>query len=123
MATKKPNALEALLSANPDVKETVYIKRLDADFVIKALEQDELTSAQEQATYDGVTNETEMNNLIIATSCVEPNFGDEALLKHYGAAEAGDCVKKALKVGEIAVLSQKILEVSGFDTTLTQAKK
>jgi len=123
MATKKSNALEALLSANPDVKESVYIKRLDTNFVIKALDQDELTSAQEQATYDGVTNETELNNLIIATSCVEPDFSNDVLLKHYGAAEAGDCVKKALKVGEIVVLSQKILEVSGFDTTLNQAKK
>jgi hypothetical protein len=123
MATKKPSALEALLSANPDVRENVTIKRLGVDFVIKALDQDELTSAQEEATFDGETNETELNNLIIAKSCVEPDFSDTSLIKHYEDRDAGDCVKKALKVGEIVLLSQKILEVSGFDTTLTQAKK
>jgi hypothetical protein len=123
MAKKKSNALEALLSANPDVQEPVYIKRLATDFVLKALNQDELTSAQEESTFDGVTNDTEMNNLIIAKSCVEPNFEDPTLLEHYGARDAGDCVKKALKVGEIVLLSQKVLEVSGFDTTLNQAKK
>lgn len=120
---KKPNALEALLSANPDVQEPVYIKRLDTNFVIKALNQDDLTEAQDEASYDGEVNETELNNLIIAKSCVEPNFNDSDLLKHYNAMHGGDCVKKALKVGEIVLLSQKVLEVSGFDTGITQAKK
>lgn len=123
MTTQKTNPLEALLSANPDVRENVFIKRLSADFVIKALDQDELTAAQEEASYGGEMKETELNNIIIAKSCVEPDFSNEDLIRHYNAIDSGDCVKKALKVGEIAVLSQKILEVSGFDTTLDQAKK
>jgi len=123
MATNKPNALEALLSANPDVQDTVYIKRLDADFIVKALDQDVFEQAQEEATYDGELKQKELNNLIIARSCVEPNFDDATLLKHYGAAEASDCVNKALKVGEIAKVVEKIMDISGFDTTLAQAKK
>jgi len=123
MTAQKTNPLEALLNANPDVRENVFIKRLGADFVIKALDQDELTAAQEEASYGGEMKETELNNIIIAKSCVEPDFSNSDLIQHYGALDAGDCVKKALKVGEIAVLSQKILEVSGFDTTLDAAKK
>jgi len=123
MATKKANPLEALLSANPDVQDSVYIKRLDADFIVKALDQDVFEQAQEEATYDGEIQQKELNNLIIARSCIEPDFSDVALLKLYGAAEAGDCVNKALKVGEIAKIVEKIMDLSGFDTTLAQAKK
>jgi len=123
MATKKSNALEALLSASPDVQEPVYIKRLDTEFIITAVDQDTFEAAQDESTYAGEINQKELNNLLIARSCVEPNFGDTALLKHYKAADAGDCVNKALKFGEIATLAQKILELSGFDTTLDQAKK
>lgn len=120
---EKLGALEALLSANPDVQEPVYIKRLNTDFIISALDQDTFEDAQEQSTYDEVVDQKQLNNLLIAKSCVEPNFGDQALIKHYGAMDAGDCVNKALKFGEIATLAQKILELSGFDTSLDQAKK
>jgi len=123
MATKKSNALEALLSADPNVQENVPIKRLGVDFVISAVDQDTFEAAQEEATYAGEVNQKELNNLLIAKSCIEPDFNNEALLKKYGAAEASDCVNKALKFGEIATLAQKILELSGFDTTLDQAKK
>ncbi|MEW4281763.1 phage tail assembly chaperone [Priestia megaterium] len=123
MATKKPNALEALLSANPEVHEDVYIKRLDTDFTISAIDQDTFESAQKEATFDDEVNQKELNNLLIARSCIEPNFEDATLLKHYGARDAGDCVNKALKFGEIATLAQKILELSGFDTSLDKAKK
>ncbi|MFE7820595.1 hypothetical protein ACFU1R_20560 [Priestia megaterium] len=123
MATKKPNALEALLSANPEVHEDVYIKRLDTDFTISAIDQDTFESAQKEATFDDEVNQKELNNLLIARSCIEPNFEDTTLLKHYGARDAGDCVNKALKFGEIATLAQKILELSGFDTSLDKAKK
>ena len=123
MATKKPNALEALLNANPDVQDSVYIKRLDVDFIVKALDQDVFEQAQEEATYNGELQQKELNNLIIARSCVEPNFDDAALLKLYGAAEASDCVNKSLKVGEIAKIVEKIMDISGFDTNLEQAKK
>jgi Phage XkdN-like tail assembly chaperone protein, TAC len=123
MATKKSSALEALLSANPEVQEAVYIKRLDTDFTISAIDQDTFESAQEEATFDGEINQKELNNLLIARSCADPDFGDAALLKLYGARDAGDCVNKALKFGEIATLAQKILELSGFDTSLDKAKK
>jgi hypothetical protein len=119
---KKSNALEALLSADPNVQEAVPIKRLGVDFVLSALDQDTFEAAQEEATFDDALNQKELNNIIIARSCIEPDFGDEALLKKYGARDAGDCVNKALKFGEIATLTQKIMELSGIDVSLDKAK-
>jgi len=122
MAMKKSNALEALLSANPDVQENVPIKRLGVDFTVSALDQDTFESAQEEATFNGALNQTELNNNIIARSCVEPDFSNPALMEKYGARDAGDCVNKALKFGEIATLTQKIMELSGIDVSLDKAK-
>ena len=119
---KKSNALEALLNANPDVKEQVYIKRFDAEFTITGLDQDAFESAQEEASFDGKLNQKELNNILIARSCIDPDFSDSDLIEKYGARDAGDCVNKALKFGEIATLTEKIVELSGLDTSLDKAK-
>lgn len=115
--------LEALLGANLNVEEEVYIKRLGTHFRIKALTGDKLEELREKCTYpEGkgknrrmVVNEEELGKLLIAESCVEPDFGDERLLKHYGARDAADCVQKALLAGEVATLAHAVLDVSGFE--------
>jgi len=119
---KKSNALEALLSANPDVQESVLIKRLGVEFVISGLDQDTFESAKEEATFNNVLDEKELNKIVIARSCIEPDFGNPVLLEKYGARDAGDCVNKALKFGEVATLIQKIMELSGLDSSPDKAK-
>lgn len=117
------NPLDALLGTTSDVEEKVYIKRLNADFTVKAITGDKLHQLREQCTYHAgkgkkrttFVDEMELSRLLVAESCVEPNFSDDRLLKHYGARDAADCVQKALLAGEVASLSDAVLDVSGFD--------
>ena len=117
------DALSALLSADLTVEKAVPIKRLGVDFVVKAIDGKTLGRIQEQATHyvgkgakrESQVDEQKMNGLLIAEACVNISFGDSQLLKKYGASDAGDCVQKALLAGELAKLSQAIMEVSGFD--------
>jgi len=117
------NALDALLGANIEVEDTVYIKRLKTNFRVKALTGDRINKLREQCTYSEgkgsgrkmVVNEEELGSLMISESCVEPDFKNPKLLEKYGARDAGDCVQKALLAGEVATLSHAVLDVSGFD--------
>lgn len=117
------NPLEALLGASIEVEEKVYIKRLKTYFTVKALTGDKVNELRQRCTYterkggNRVTfvREEELGQLLIAEACVNPNFGDKQLLKHYKAVDAADCVQKALLAGEVARLSSAVLDVSGFD--------
>ena len=118
------SALELLLGTQPGVEitDTVTLKRL-GKFTIKALTGDDLSKIREQATYPSgtgksrklVVNEDEVGQLLVAKATVEPDFSDAALLKHYGAANASNCVQKALLAGGIATIQQAVLELSGFN--------
>lgn len=119
--SEKQNALEALLGADIEIEETVYIKRLKADFTIKALTGDEVNKLKEECTYikgKGANrrqevNEEEFGQKLIVSACIVPDFSNADLLKRYGAHDAADCVQKALLFGEIATLSHAVLDVSG----------
>lgn len=119
----KANPLDALLGADINVEEKVFIKRLNTDFTVKALTGDKVNDLRAQCTYiEGrganrrqVVREEELGQLLISEACINPNFNDEKLLKHYGARDGADCVQKALLAGEVARVSSAVLEVSGFD--------
>lgn len=114
------NALDALLGASIEVEDTVFIKRLGVDFRVKGLTGDVINGLREQCTHwEGkgtnrkqVLNDEDLGNLLIATACIDPDFGDPKLLAHYKARDAADCVQKALLFGEVATLSSAVLDVS-----------
>jgi hypothetical protein len=117
------DALQALLSAELTIETTVNLKRLGADFVFKAIDGKTLSRLQEQSTHyvgKGAKREAQLDEqkfgaLLIATACTSLNFGDSQLLKKYEASDAGDVVQKALLAGEIAKISQAVMEISGFN--------
>lgn len=118
------NALEALLGASTEVEEEVYLKRLDTTFRVKGLSGDDIDKLREQCTYftgkgknrKQVTDENELSRLLVAEACIEPDFSNAQLLKHYKASDAADCIQKALLAGEVAKLSSAVLDASGFDS-------
>lgn len=129
------NALQALLGAKPaaEITEQVTIKRLGTEFTIKALTGEDIDKIRDQATYpvkngkktEKKVNEEEVARLLIVKATVEPDFANADLLKHFGAADEGECVQKALLAGEIATLQNAILTLSGFnddDEELEEAK-
>ncbi|ASN68101.1 putative XkdN-related protein [uncultured Caudovirales phage] len=119
------DALQALLGAKPatEITDQVKIKRLGAEFTIKALTGEDIDKIRDQATYpvkngkktELKVNEEEVARLLILKATVEPNFANADLLKHFGASDAGECVQKALLAGEIATLQTAIGALSGFD--------
>lgn len=111
----KKDALSAFLSADINVQKDVPIKRLGVDLTVKAIDGKTIGRLTEQSTHGKQLDEQKFGSLIIATACVNLNFGEAKMLAKYEASDAGDCVQKALLAGEIAKLTQAIMEISGFD--------
>jgi hypothetical protein len=117
------DALHALLSYDKEPEKDVYIKRLGVNFRVKAIDTAEFYQIREQATYTvgkGADKKTEVREdevaaLIVAKGVVDPNFGDKKVLEKFKATDASDAVKKALYIGEITLLQDEILRLSGFD--------
>lgn len=119
------DALQALLGAKPaaEITEQVTMKRLGAEFTIKALTGEDIDKIRDQATgpvkngkkMEMKVNEEEVARLLIVKSVVNPNFGGDELLQHFKATDAGECVQKALLAGEIMALQTAIMTLSGFD--------
>lgn len=128
------DALQALLGADINIKEQVYIKRLDTNFTVKALDDETFNEIQEEATnYVGsgakqrkVVDESKLNTSIVAKAVVDENgeslFKNAKLLEKYGAKTAEECVRKALLVGEVATLVKAVLDISGFDNDVEDIK-
>lgn len=126
------DALQAFLGANTNVEEEVYIKRLDTHIRVKALLEDEVSSLKDRATHlvgpknnrKKEFNDAEFNGLLVAAACVNIDFNNPKMLEKYGAADEGDCVRKALFAGEVLKLQEAILTLSGFgdEDMLEEAK-
>jgi hypothetical protein len=117
------DALDALLSADLKIEQDVFIKRLNTYFTIKAIDGKTLNELRDRATHyvgkgakkKAQLNEEEFNGSLIVAGCVSPDFSNAKLLERYGAMDGGDCVQKALLAGEITLLQEAILRLSGFD--------
>lgn len=121
---KKKSALEALLGTTADIQKPVYMKRLESDFIIKAITGDKLDEIRDQCTHsrpgkggkmESHVNDQEVGRLVVAEACIEPDFSNPELMDHYKAESPADCTQKALLAGEIVKLSSEIMELSGFD--------
>lgn len=117
------DALDALLGAELKIENNVYIKRLNTHFTVKAIDGKTVDKLKEQSTYytgkkgkrTKELDEDKFGALMITESCINPDFSNDALKEKYGASTAEDCVKNALLAGEIAKLSNAVLDASGFD--------
>lgn len=129
---KKKSALEALLGTTADIQKRVPMKRLKADFIIKAITGDQLDDIRDQCTHtrpgkggkmESHVNDQEVGRLVVAEACIEPDFSNSELMDHYKAESPADCTQKALLAGEIVKLSSEIMELSGFDDDEVEAVK
>lgn len=117
------DALSALLGAELKIEKAVSIKRLGVDLIVKSIDVKTFGKITEKATHyvgkglkrEAQIDEQKMNALLIVSACTNLNFADAKLLEKYEASDSADCVQKALLAGELAKLTQAIMEVSGFD--------
>ena len=109
-----------------DIEETIYVNERLGSFVVKPM-----TSAQfdeyskrcrSKVNKKGVDFDGgKFNLLIVAGQVVKPDFNNAELLKKAGCATAAELIQKKLLAGEIAALSEKISEISGFNTDMNES--
>ena len=114
------NDLEKFL-ALPDVSEItekVFVSERLGEFTVRAMTADEHGNYQKRALGKIVKGGADFDSgiLVVAGQTVEPDFSNAELLKKAGCATATEFIKRKLKAGEIAELSNKICEISGFES-------
>lgn len=93
-------------------------------FKIKPLNQKQFYNYQRIATIkvpgksrDVSFNNAKFNELVILNHVTYPNFKDASLLTSAGVNTPEEYLNKFFLAGELSKLSDKISEISGFDTT------
>jgi hypothetical protein len=115
--------LDALLNTDIDVTKEVEMPRFGVAFTLRALTMKEINKYRKQATaITGgkgksveVLDEEQFAALLIAAACVNPDWTAPALKEKFGVETSDEVVSKRLLAGEIATLSNAIMDVSGFD--------
>lgn len=124
--------LEKLLSTPDEVTKQVYMKRFDTYFTVKAISSEEYSRLENRCKYpvknkrthqiEEKTNQEMLSNLLIVTACVKPNWNEPRLLEKYGTSDPAKVIRKRLYIGEISQLTEAIMDASGFDDGLEEAK-
>lgn len=65
-------------------------------------------------------NTKKFNELIVVNCVIEPNFKDADWMKELGVPDATSAMYKTLLAGEITMLAEAALRLSGFDRDLDE---
>lgn len=105
-----------------EIKKTikVNISGKDLDIVIRAITEAEHTEFQRRSNVINKNKITfdsgKYSNLVLEACIVEPNFKDAEFLKRAGCVTAIDFINKKFPAGVVSDISQKIQELSGFES-------
>ena len=95
-------------------------------FKIKAISGEEYASYRKQAlrvTKNGVEFDTKkFNELIVINHTIDPDFRDAESIKAAGCVTPEQFMYRSLLAGEIDALAAKITDLSGFNTTVEEAR-
>lgn len=96
-------------------------------FKIKAISGEAYASYRKEAlkiTKNGAEFDTKrFNELIVINHTIDPNFRDAEAVKAAGCITPEQYMYRSLLAGEIDALAAKISELSGFNTTIEEAKE
>lgn len=128
--------LSEFLIKNPvnNVTKEVYLSERFVDeegnkiaFKIKAMNGDDYASYRKQAmkvTKNGVDFDTKkFNELVVINNTINPNFRDAESIKAAGCITPEQYMYRSLLAGEIDALASKISELSGFNTSVEEARE
>lgn len=138
--SEKIDPLGALLDQPDEAPTTeVYLKRLGTSFTVQAITDDRAydkliercTIYRKNRRGGGRTRDLDgrrLSRLTVAEYTIEPAFhrrngqeSFEALSARFGSSEPEDLVDRALLMGEVDLLADAILELSGFDDEVETA--
>lgn len=128
--------LSEFLIKNPvnNITEEVYVSNRfvgedgqKLPFKIKAMSGEAYASYRKEAlrvTAKGVDFDTKrFNELVVINHTIDPNFRDAEAVKAAGCVTPEQYLYRSLLAGEIDALAAKISELSGFNTTIEEAKE
>lgn len=124
--------LDKLLGAPDEETKQVYMKRFGAYFTVKAISSEEYSRLEKRCKYpvknarthqiEEKTNQDMLSNLLILAACTKPDWNNPKLLAKYSTDDPARVIRKRLYIGEISQLTEAIMDVSGFDDGLEEAK-
>jgi hypothetical protein len=122
--------LQRLLDADTLPERTVKMERLGIPLTLKGLTGKQVFKIREKcSTHKEVRgqvidqlDEEQLNVTLVAAATVKPNWGDPKLLNKYSASSAEEVLKRLLLAGELAALSDAVMELSGFGFELEDVK-
>lgn len=107
-------------------ERTLVIKRLNIPVTIKALNWKELVKIDERCTVtiDGkkVRDVEKYNAAVVVAATVRPNWGDPKLTSALKLSSGEEVVKRKLTAGEFSMLSDAVLDLSGFGDGIEEVK-
>ena len=112
----EPDVLSILLELPGDAarrEKTIRMKRLseaagrDVRFKLRSLGYDRTAEIVREHPDD-------LALFVVLEGCAEPNFKDETLRRHYGAATPVELIKRMLLPGEIEDISREVQRLSGY---------
>jgi hypothetical protein len=112
------DVLRALLDTELVPEKDVYLRRFGVNFRIRAIDGNLLDQITEECTYPkkggGSTFDNKKFSMSVITyGCVNPNWSSPEILAKFGPTPI-DAVQKRLLAGELKLLSDEILGLSGF---------
>ncbi len=124
--------LAKILGTPDEAEKQVYMKRFGVYFTVKAISSEEYSRLENRCKYpvknkrthqiEEKVNQEMLSNLIIINACVKPNWNDPKLLEKYNTSDAAKVIRKRLYIGEISQLTEAIMDISGFDDGVEEAK-
>lgn len=110
-------------SSEPTVSTTFTVRVLSSDEIEALSERCTRYVAQGRGPKVRQTDNVKLQRLIVATATMAPKLDDPRLLQKFGAREAAGVVQGIMLPGQVAALSDKIMEVSGYDDDVVEAAK
>lgn len=118
--------LDKLLSADTVPTKTVLLKRVGIPVTLKGLTNKRVSNIKKECTdiikrrgkQTKEINEEDFEASLIAAATIKPDWNNPQLLEKYNASRSIEVIKKILLAGEMSLLSDMVLELSGFDDEL-----
>lgn len=122
--------LQRLLNADTIPERTVTIPRLGIPVTLRGLTGKQVYTIREKCTERKEKrgkvmeriDEERFNVSLIVTATVKPEWGNAKLLEKFKASSGEEVVKRILLAGEIDALGDVVLDLSGFNTDLSDIK-
>lgn len=129
LSMKEEDILAKLMGTYEVPTATVFIERMGIPLTLKGLSEKEISKIRKECTYNRKSrggksedkldgNEFDAGLIVAATTNF--NWNDSKLLDSAKASDGKQFIRKKLLAGEISALTDKILELSGFNNELEE---